>query len=275
MRSVFLLLCVVAMLLPQAAFAGTVRVPEDVMHLRLAMMAVSDGDTILIGPGTYADSSIFVRRSMTLLGTDGMMTTNLVNNKGPVLIVDNIATFVLSGLTLDGGGVGEFGVISRNSNIAIESCRLRRFEGSGIDLLDCEFQMIATVATGCRTGLSLKSCKDVTLYRNLFAGNGVGVYVLDCNPLIESNRFKRNDVGIEIRGNSSPVVGGSLEKGNRFQRPARYGFHVRNLGDNTVDCQYNSWYGGDFCEFKRYLFGELDYLPYANKTLTDSYDDCP
>ena len=253
---------------------GAVRVPEDYKQLKLAIASTGDGDTVLIGPGTYADSMIYIQKNITLIGVEGMMRTNLASPGGAIVAVDGVSHVVLSGLTLDGGGTGEYGIRCRDSGLEIEGCRFRRFEVSGLHVERSSMSMSSSVATGCRSGIYLASSEDVKIERSLFAGNGVGVYVTDSSPLIESNRFKKNDVGIEIRGSSRPVIGGSLQKANKFQRPSRYGFHVRNLTQRMVDCSYNHWYGGDFCGFKKYLFGELDFLPYVNQTLTESFDDC-
>ena len=270
-----LLLSSLCVLVAVPVCGGTVRVPEDYGHLKPAIASAGHGDTVLIGPGTYADSMIHIQKNLTLVGVEGMMRTNVASSRGAIFAVDGVTHVAFSGLTLDGGGTAEYGIRCRDSGVEIEGCRLRRFEVSGLHVQNSSVSLRSSVATGCRSGVYLASSEDVKLARSLFAGNGVGIYVTDSSPLIESCRFKKNDVGIEIRGNSKPVIGGGLDKANRFQRPSRYGFHVRNLSQQTVDCSYNHWYGGEFCAFKRYLFGELDFLPYANQALTESYDDCP
>jgi len=255
--------------------AATVKVPEDLGTIRQAFEKVAAGDTILVGPGVYRDSLLFVTKPITLIGTEGFTKTSLVASKGAVLTIDGVRGVTIRGLTLDGGGEGDYGLRCRDSEVRIESCRLRRFDMSGAYLLKSELDMRSCFITGCRSGVYLASTEDATIAKCLMAGNGVGVYIVGSSPVIKNSRFRKNDIGVEVRGASEPVIGGSLADGNVFQRTNRYGFHVRNLGDNEIDCTYNYWYGGDFCEFKKYIFGPVDYVPYANKTLEEAYDECP
>lgn len=127
------------------ASAAVIRVPEDVPSVLAAVDQAAPGDSVLVGPGTWADhatrvvplgggmpsitSAAFIEKGMTILGVDGPEATVLVGSSDPtftryVIVVRNgvSAPVVLEGITLIGPGRG-LG-LGLGGGITVRNCRL-------------------------------------------------------------------------------------------------------------------------------------------------------
>ena len=127
------------------AGADTIDVPADYARIQDAIAAASDGDTVLIQPGTYGDLLDFLGKAITVTGTaptdPTVVEATVVDggSKGSVVTFASgePATAVLAGLTLTGGSgttiaIGPFGgestagggVYVAGSAATVEKCRI-------------------------------------------------------------------------------------------------------------------------------------------------------
>ncbi len=123
------------------AFAGStlaadIRVPEDVPGIQAAIALAEENDTILVGPGTWAERVDFMGKSITLRSTNGPEQT-VIDGEGAtgfVIRISDVGEAALVGFTVTGGhgeggslGAGPGGGIIINgasatlSNLVIEA----------------------------------------------------------------------------------------------------------------------------------------------------------
>lgn len=132
------------------ASAAVIRVPEDVPSVLVAVDQAAQGDSVLVGPGTWTDyatravpmgssitpvtSNAFVRRGITIVGVAGPEATILVGSDAPATI-HNVITLpngtsgpvVLEGLTLTGPVGGVHAILGQT--VTVRNCR---FVGNGV-----------------------------------------------------------------------------------------------------------------------------------------------
>lgn len=102
-----------------AAAATTIQVPGDFPTIQQAIAAASDGDTIVVSPGTYVENINSLGKSITVHSSSGPATTIIDGNQaGSVVTMSSGANQmpVLDGFTIrngraafDGGGVSTSG----------------------------------------------------------------------------------------------------------------------------------------------------------------------
>src|SRR5918998_156873 len=74
--------------------SGTIRVPEDYATIQEAVNAAGDGDTVLVGPGTYAGGIVISGKSITLAsyyhtsGDTSFIDQTIINGGSPGIYVD-------------------------------------------------------------------------------------------------------------------------------------------------------------------------------------------
>ena len=103
---------VLACLFAGSASAATINVPADQGTIQAAIDAASDGDTVLVAPGTYYEKLNFNGKAITVASSGGAAVTILDgNNTGPIVTFENDEgnTSVLRGFTLTHGFVNDYG----------------------------------------------------------------------------------------------------------------------------------------------------------------------
>ena len=102
--------------------ADTIRVPQDFASILQASKAATDGDTILISGGSYAETLGIENITGLTLRDKGKVVLEATGS-GFALAVSNAFDLLLSNLRFEGGG---FGVRVMNSEgISVSKCRLR------------------------------------------------------------------------------------------------------------------------------------------------------
>jgi serine protease len=91
---------------PSTVRGDTFHVPGDFANIKDALAAAVDGDTILVGPGTYVGRIDFTGKDVDLRSTDGPETTTIQSDGGPTVHIG-------PGGRIDGfsitDGTGDFG----------------------------------------------------------------------------------------------------------------------------------------------------------------------
>ncbi len=138
---------------------ATIQVPANYPTIQSAINAANNGDTVLVGPGTYVENINFNSKAVTVTSSDGPVTTIIDGNHNGTVVTFNhseTAASVLSGFTIRNG-----------------------FQSGGFG-----------------GGISVSSASP-TISSNLITGNhaaaGIGIFVNGGSSLIKNNTISNND----------------------------------------------------------------------------------
>jgi hypothetical protein len=170
---------------PPPPSSGTIHVPEDYATIQEAVNAAGNGDTVIVGPGTYTGGIVISGKSITLAseyhtsGDQSLINQTIISGGAPAIRVDGSAPNTkIEGFHFVGGNksvqfFGEGGQALHNF-----------FDDTGSDAVSFES------ASGVARGNHFLSPSD----------DGVDVDAATGNILIEDNVFEfAGDDGIEIR----------------------------------------------------------------------------
>ncbi|MFB7470056.1 right-handed parallel beta-helix repeat-containing protein [Kitasatospora sp. NPDC056184] len=203
---------------------SVVRVPEDFPTVQKAVDVAREGDTVLIGPGTYRESVRVTRPNVVVRGTDrsavvldgGLKLANGITATGPGTVVENLTVhgYLANGVLFTG--------------VTDEKLQQRGAGGSAYDPLDTErFPPVvgfrATRVTAYNNGLYgiyAFDARDGVIEESYASGHAdSGIYVGQCKPcntLVRGNTVERNAVGIELTNASDNLsILGNRAAGNR------------------------------------------------------------
>jgi hypothetical protein len=213
-----LVLFVLGLIFTGIVEAATIRVPVDAPTIQAGIIAASNGDTVLVAPGTYSENISFGGKAITVTSQEGPEVTIINANHLP----DSAVTFaggeglssILSGFTITkartsfGGGIvirGASPTIVNNIISHNQACF-----GPGILML----QSGALIHGNDISGNSVEFCGN---------GNGGGILVFDANGAqITGNRiFSNSSVfanswggGILVTGASTVTIRDNFISGN-------------------------------------------------------------
>lgn len=150
------------------------RVPDDYSKIQLAIDYASDGDTILVSPGTYKESLRFKRKAISLIGRDGSDLTIFRDSTASAIIAElpispKIST--IRGIHFESAKQ----VVASNGDAKIVQCRFTRLVGSSaqrttlfingnVEVDSCVFDGRYHMAIGGLIGQSRK----ITIHRCKF-----------------------------------------------------------------------------------------------------------
>ena len=211
MRKSLIASTVLAMLFTYA-FATTIHVPSQYPTIQAGIVASSDGDTVLVSPGTYIENIDFRGKAITVKSEQGADFTIIDGNQA-----GSVVTFVsgegvnsiLEGFTvtngLGGGGFWDYtggGITCKNSSdptITNNTITMNSAETAG-------------------GGIACLDYSDPTITNNTITGNtasqGGGIYGLHSFLTIRNNT---------ITGNTASSYGGGI-----------YGYYVGAIVTNNV-----------------------------------------
>lgn len=214
------------LLLAPMAIAGETRlVPEDFSSIQAAISVSSDGDRIVIGPGTWTGTVDTRNLAITIESANGASVTVLdANGSGSVfrIIRGETANTIIRGFTITGGTGslddtllhgGGFWIV--DSSPTIENCIIRgnvAQMGAGASVArgnptftNCTFDdNFATIDGGAMrfTDFSFPTFTNVA-----FTGNGASVYGGALNYAFDSLGIHEN---CSFEGNTAGVSGGCI-----------------------------------------------------------------
>jgi parallel beta-helix repeat protein len=181
---VFLATIAISLSCVRAAEAATINVPADQPTLQQAISAASNGDTILVAPGTYHENINFLGKAITVASTGGPSVTT-INGGGR----ESVVTFssgeanssVLEGFTITNGNASVYNL----------------YTGGGIAILYAS----PTIRNNVVTNNAASN------------GGGIGLYVSP-NAVIKNNLVTQNSGGgIYIQGGSvGQIIGNTISK---------------------------------------------------------------
>jgi Periplasmic copper-binding protein (NosD) len=249
-------------------FRRTIRVPSDQPGIQAAINVATDGDRVLVAPGTYFEHIDFRGKAITVTSESGPQVTIIdAGNTDPVVSFTSGEgrDSVLNGFTLQNGRTNFSGegappngggiVIQRASptitNNVITNNHASRGSGIGIVFGSPLIQLntitanINDVTIGGGGGGILISGEgsaeilDNVISNNVNNGGGGGIYIsgAGATPIIKRNVIKGNSVALGAQGggiytvnDSSPLIVQNLITGNH----ASYGGGVYWAVSNGV-----------------------------------------
>ena len=235
---------VAALVLAGTTTAATINVPADYTTIQAAVNAASDGDEILVAPGTYTGTGAEVvdmlGKAITLRSS-GTAEETILDGESVNQVVrctnGETSAAVLEGFTITGGFSESFGggIYCSNSSPTITGCTISNntagssgggYGGGGIScyggsptLTDCVIENNTASGHGggirCSGGSS-PTISGCTFSNNTagssgggYGGGGISCYggsptLTDC--VIENNTASGHGGGIRCSGGSSPTI---------------------------------------------------------------------
>lgn len=232
-----------------------ITVPEDFATIQAAINASSDGDTILVAPGNYAENINFLGKAITVgshyLVTGELdyiyITTITGTPNGSVVKFVTAETVIsrLSGFTISGGNATAAppddsggAIYCQNSQPRLDNLRImgnEASEGGGIGLINASpritnvriFDNSAAMSGGgicCHSGSS-PIIENALIYDNsAMIGGGVAAQVnsspvlINCTIINNSTDLPHFAGGFDCYGTCSPIVMNCIFWGNTFSQ---------------------------------------------------------
>ena len=197
----------------------TINVPSDQPTIGAAIAAATNGDTVLVGPGTYKENIFFMGKSITVTSTGGAAATIIDGQQlGTVVTINQgegrgaiLSGFTIqNGLASDGGGI-YLGATSPTITNNIIQNNMACSEGAGIDaefgspLIRGNIIQNNTQQPGCGQnigggGIAAAGEGSPQIVGNIIrnnawpgsSGSGAGISVFSSSPLIEDNTITGN-----------------------------------------------------------------------------------
>lgn len=237
--SLILGLCLLGTLVnfPIQASAETFRVPRDEPNLESAFSVAGMGDTVLVGPGTYA-GGLMMRAGIVLAAEHGPGTTRLVPGQDStvVRVVGSAPNTAIVGFEISGGRVG---VHCERATLIMENCVIRNQSEAGI-LADNQSTLwvVATVLEGNTIGID-SDALETELMRVDLLKNDIGALMRSGRSVFRRCRFEENVVHVHAERRATVELGLSLRFGNELLQAKD--FVVVNEGDKPVQASFNYW----------------------------------
>ena len=195
-------------------------VVTDGQSIQAAIDAASDGDTIVVRPGTYAET-LDIDKQITLLGVQSGVDPNGDSRTGAettitggILLRDGADGTTIDGFTLqegDGSLQGQKAGIFLASGAADITIQNNVLTHTNNDTLSDQFRGILTTSNGGNT--------DLTINQNSFSGWSSGVFINPgaTNAVVSGNSFDGNNVGMSIDGPDGAVVTNNSFSNNPYE----------------------------------------------------------
>ena len=167
-------------LVPHTALAATINVPADQPTIQAAINIASNGDTVLVAPGTYYENINFMGKAITVTSSGGPSVTTINGNAAGSVVTFNSnegTNSLLSGFTIT-NGIG-----SNNAN------------GGGISI---------SLASPTIKG-------NVITMNSAGGGEAGGIYASDSSALIQNNVISKNQAAGRYSGGVLMEGSGSVQ----------------------------------------------------------------
>jgi predicted outer membrane repeat protein len=236
-----------AFLISGAAYGAIIHVPGDYPTIKLAIEAAVDGDTVLVGPGTYCeDDGEFLGKAITVKSEAGPDVTT-IDMTGPCDL--NFSGGETEETILEGFTILEVLDISGNTSPTIKNCKLigsgchgggghgSIWGGSSPTFINSQIMNgCAGVGGGYDISNSSATFIDCEFSNNEAGSNGGALYINNSSVRLEKCAFFQNSAGVE--GGAISLTGSStlsISFCNFSENSAQVGGGILNgYDDNTT-----------------------------------------
>jgi len=202
------------LVIPAVSVPDIIRVPEDYLTIKEAILAAGPGDTIVVHEGLYAEGEIVVAKPLTLMAegqvlVDGLQTAwSVFNVKSDCVVID--------------------GFIIKNAQYA------------GIllyDVDDCRIQG-NVVADINGAGIHIEGCNNV-VEGNKILNNDAGIYLIGMffstsHNVIQENIVESNSWGIDLIYSDHNVIRQNTLNGNNNASIFLFFSDYNSINENKV-----------------------------------------
>jgi len=233
--------------------ADTIWVPDDHQAIQTAILAASDGDEVVVRPGTYAENIDFLGKAIVVRSESGPSVTTIDGNfqwsvvefdsgEGKDSVLDGFTvqngTGNTDGTPVKGGGIYCVGTSPTIINNVV--CNNTAHHGAGIYLEDAEGRIEGN---------------EIRTNTTTSGGNGGGIMCWDASPNISGNTIALNTAGtgggIHCQADSSPTVANNTISENTATAAHGGGIYCGNssptITDNTIVRNEALAGGGIYC----------------------------
>ncbi len=216
------LLCatLLVLLLPAVTRADVLRVPQDHPDIQAAIDASQDGDTVLIGAGTYeADLLIDGKNGLKLVGKKDHLIGQTGSPEVPAaarLLVVNSTDITLKRLHFSNAGPVAAVTVHGCTDVAIKRCDIAGSSGHGIEVRSSVDVQITknTIHDSAGSGILLGDPLDpgldtdgARLQKNKISGSGAsGILVFGSDNALIRNKVTGGVKGISLTGSANDVL---------------------------------------------------------------------
>ncbi len=222
-----------------SASAATIHVPIDQPTIQQAIDAASNGDLVLVSPGTYVERINYHGKAITLQSENGPAQTILDGNHQGTVVTFNThegAQSVLTGFTIrfgsasTGGGInlafGTSPTISQNifsENVQLVGGSGAAISGNGSSPLIERNTFVANVADNqfSAGAVCFANGSSPRIINNIFKDNPCTAINFSVtaggNPVVANNTIVSNRVGMRLNGmwgNTNQLVANNILVGN-------------------------------------------------------------
>jgi len=234
-----------------AAAGMVITVPDDYSTVSLAVEAATDGDTIFVRAGQYADGNILVNKTLTIVGESAQNTT------------------------IDGGGTASFIFQIITSNVTLENFTLRH-------TINSFFQQGTSIRVFNVTNVNIKNVRSEEVYHGIellattfstmidcevlnSTANGFYIHNVSTSNTIVGNTIQDNSIGIFLASTNDQF---NMIYHNNFVNNTS---QIVSFGVNYFDNGYPS--GGNY--FSDYMGTDMNRTTGQNVSGSDGIFDDP
>ncbi|MCK4338587.1 MAG: right-handed parallel beta-helix repeat-containing protein, partial [Candidatus Cloacimonetes bacterium] len=188
----------------------------DFITIQEGINASSNGDTVLVYPGTYQETINYNGKSITV-GSLFIITADStyieVTEISSTIFSYTVrfencedSTSIIKGLTL-GINNSSHGIYCNNSSPIISDNIISTPNGCGIRCDSLSIPIIDNnIITHASRGIHLLYNSSPRIINNYFYENGTGIFIYNSSPLIEGNTISESGRAIQINGVSNPNI---------------------------------------------------------------------
>ena len=218
-----LVLLAMALLLPSASAQTTIHVPADVSTIQGAIQSASNGDTILVAPGTYHENIDFLGKAITVEGTSAA-TTILQGGTETGAIVKFTSSegrnSVLSNFTIQDGVPASVpdagGILVYRASPTIQNNIIRNNTGCGIGGFDSSPLIAGNLITGT---IALNELEFYAVCRDPQGDNSPPPYGPNPAQSTPANGSGILLAGLPIDGQQAQIIGNTIENNSSYSSP--------------------------------------------------------